>query len=107
MLVFDWPSTESDLKIDHSGSGHPWAQIQALAAVPFTQPFSSGYKITRTLLPGENANPQGLKRGDLVRVHLKVEAQTDMTWGGVNEPTPAGASHLGGGLGRDSALAPS
>jgi hypothetical protein len=106
-LAFDWPSTESDLKIDHSGAGHPWAQIRALAAVPITQPFSSGYRITRTLLPVENANPHGWKRGDLVRVHLKVEAQTDMTWVVVNDPIPAGASHLGTGLGRDSAIATS
>jgi uncharacterized protein YfaS (alpha-2-macroglobulin family) len=104
---FDWPPSESDLKIDHSGSGHPWAQIRALAAVPITQPFSSGYRITRTLLPVENANHHGWKRGDLVRVHLKVEAQTDMTWVVVNDPIPAGASHLGTGLGRDSAIATS
>ncbi|MGC2445029.1 alpha-2-macroglobulin family protein, partial [Candidatus Binatus sp.] len=106
-LSFDWPSAASDLKIDHSGSGHPWAQIRALAAVPFTQPFSSGYKITRTLLPAENANPRGWKRGDLVRVHLKIEAQTDMTWVVVNDPIPAGASHLGTGLARDSEIAAS
>jgi alpha-2-macroglobulin len=106
-IAFDWPSTESDLKLDHSGSGKPWAQIRALAAVPITQPFSSGYRITRTLLPVENANPHGWKRGDLVRVHLKVEAQTDMTWVVVNDPIPAGASHLGTGLGRDSAIATS
>jgi alpha-2-macroglobulin len=106
-LAFDWPSTESDLKIDHSGSGSPWAQIRALAAVPITQPFSSGYRITRMLLPVESANPHGWKRGDLVRVHLEVEAQTDMTWVVVNDPIPAGASHLGTGLGRDSAIATS
>jgi alpha-2-macroglobulin len=106
-LAFDWPASQADLKIDHVGSGHPWAQIRALAAVPFTQPFSSGYKITRTLLPVENANPHGWKRGDLVRVHLKVEAQTDMTWVVVDDPIPAGASHLGTGLGRDSAIATS
>ena len=107
MLTFDWPSTASDLKIDHSGSGNPWAEIRALAAVPITQPFSSGYRITRTLLPVENADPHGWKRGDLVRVHLKVEAQTDMTWVVVNDPIPAGASHLGTGLGRDSEIATS
>lgn len=42
-----------------------------------------------------------------MRVHLKVEAQTDMTWVVVNDPIPAGASHLGTGLGRDSAIATS
>ena len=106
-LAFDWPTTASDLKIEHAGSGNPWVQIRALAAVPMTQPFSSGYRITRTLLPVENTNAHGWKRGDLVRVHLKVEAQTDMTWVVVNDPIPAGASHLGTGLGRDSAIATS
>ena len=104
-MSFDWPSIGSDLKIDHAGSGNPWLQIRALAAVPITQPFSSGYQITRTLLPVENAKPRAWKRGDLVRVHLKIEAQTDMTWVVVNDPIPAGASHLGSGLGRDSSIA--
>ena len=107
VLAFDWPSAGSDLKIDHAGSGNPWVQIRALAAVPITQPFSSGYRITRTVLPVENAHAQAWKRGDLVRVHLKVEAQTDMTWVVVNDPIPAGASHLGTGLGRDSEIATS
>jgi uncharacterized protein YfaS (alpha-2-macroglobulin family) len=106
-LALDWPAAPSDLKIDHTGSGNPWAQIRALAAVPLTKPFSSGYKITRTLLPVENANPQAWKRDDLVRVHLKVEAQADMTWVVVNDPIPAGATHLGTGLGRDSESATS
>ncbi len=47
----------------------------------------------------------GWRRGDIVRVHLKIEAQTDMTWVVVNDPLPAGASHLGTGLRRDSAIA--
>lgn len=106
-LAFYWPAAGSNLKIDHSGSGNPWVQIRALAALPITQPFSSGYRITRTLLPVESANPHGWKRGDLVRVHLKIEAQTDMTWVVVNDPIPAGASHLGTGLGRDSSIATS
>ena len=106
-LAFDWPSAEADLKIDHSGTGNPWVEIRALAAIPLTQPFSSGYRITRTVAPVEGAHANGWKRGDLVRVHLKIEAQTDMTWVVVNDPIPAGASHLGTGLGRDSEIATS
>ena len=34
-----------------------------------------------------------------------IEADRDMTWVVVNDPIPAGASHLGTGLGRDSQLA--
>ena len=41
----------------------------------------------------------------MVRVHLKIEAQTDMTWMVIDDPLPAGASHLGTGLKRDSAIA--
>ena len=106
-LAFDWPSAEADLKIDHSGAGNPWVEVRALAAIPLTQPFSSGYRITRTLAPVEGGHANRWKRGDLVRVHLKIEAQTDMTWVVVNDPIPAGASHLGTGLGRDSEIATS
>jgi hypothetical protein len=106
-FAFDWPSAQADLKIDHSGTGNPWVEIRTLAAIPLTQSFSSGYRITRTFAPVEGAHANGWKRGDLVRVHLKIEAQTDMTWVVVNDPIPAGASHLGTGLGRDSEIATS
>jgi uncharacterized protein YfaS (alpha-2-macroglobulin family) len=36
---------------------------------------------------------------------LTIEAQSDMTWVVVNDPIPAGASHIGTGLGGDSAIA--
>ncbi len=106
-LSFEWPATQSNLKLDHSGSGNPWAEIRTLAAIPLAQPFSSGYRITRTLTPVEAGHGAGWKLGDLVRVHLKIEAQTDMTWVVINDPIPAGASHVGTGLGRDSQIATS
>jgi len=106
-LSFEWPPVEANLKLDHSGNGNPWAEIRALAAIPLSQPFSSGYRITRTLTPLEAGHGSGWKRGDLLRVHLKIEAQTDMTWVVVNDPIPAGASHIGTGLGRDSQIAAS
>jgi hypothetical protein len=43
-------------------------------------------------------------RGDIVRVRLEIEAQTDMTWVAVSDPVPAGASIVGTGLSRDSRL---
>ncbi|MGZ6175423.1 MAG: alpha-2-macroglobulin family protein, partial [Candidatus Binataceae bacterium] len=67
--------------------------------------FSSGYRITRTLSAVDKNHSGGWRRGDIVRVHLKIEAQTDMTWVVVNDPLPAGASHLGTGLRRDSTIA--
>jgi uncharacterized protein YfaS (alpha-2-macroglobulin family) len=104
-LSFAWPPARAELKIDHAGSGNPWVQIRARAAIPLEAPFSSGYRITRTLSAVEKTHRGGWRRGDMVRVHLKIEAQTDMMWVVLDDPLPAGASHLGTGLGRDSAIA--
>jgi uncharacterized protein YfaS (alpha-2-macroglobulin family) len=43
-------------------------------------------------------------KGDVVRVKLDLEAQSDMTWVVVNDPIPAGSTALGSGLARDSSL---
>ncbi|HXZ87773.1 MAG TPA: alpha-2-macroglobulin family protein [Candidatus Binataceae bacterium] len=104
-LSFQWPSAPAELRLDHNGTGSPWAEIQARAAIPLKSPFSTGYKISKTFTPVEGGNRGGWRRGDLVRVHLSIEAQTDMTWVVVNDPIPAGASQLGIGLKRDSAIA--
>ena len=41
----------------------------------------------------------------MLRVRLEVDAQSDMTWVVVSDPVPGGATILGSGLGRDSAIA--
>jgi hypothetical protein len=43
--------------------------------------------------------------GDVVRVKLEIESQSDMTWVVVNDPIPAGSAIFGTGLGRDSEMA--
>ncbi len=104
-LDFAWPSAPSDLAISHTGSGSPWAELRTSAAIPLKMPFSSGYTIEKTLTPVDSTHQGGWKQGDLVRVHLKIDAQTDMTWVVVDDPIPAGASHLGIGLARESQIA--
>jgi hypothetical protein len=79
--------------------------ILARAAIPLTTPLTAGYRIIKTVTPLEPREAGRWSRGDLVRVRLEIEAQTDMTWVVVSDPIPAGASHLGTGLGRDSRLA--
>jgi alpha-2-macroglobulin len=44
-------------------------------------------------------------RGDIVRVRLEIDAQADMIWVVVDDPLPAGASHLGMGLGASQVAA--
>jgi alpha-2-macroglobulin len=104
-LPFPWPAATDELAIAHEGAGRPWATIETRAAIPLRAPVWSGYHVTRTLTPVERRNPAHWSRGDIVRVRLDVEAQADMTWVVIDDPLPAGASHLGRGLGGESAIA--
>jgi uncharacterized protein YfaS (alpha-2-macroglobulin family) len=104
-LRFPWPAGRADVVVDHAGTGHPWVTVLTTAAIPLARPLEAGYRITRRATPLAPRPDGRLHRGDLVRVRLEIEAQTDMTWVVVHDPVPAGASHLGTGLGRDSRLA--
>ncbi|MCL4799531.1 MAG: alpha-2-macroglobulin [Burkholderiales bacterium] len=103
-LDFPWPAGQATLEVAHEGAGRPWATIASRAAIPLKAPFSSGYTIRRTVAPVEQKTPGEWSRGDVLRVALELEAQSDMTWVVVSDPIPAGAAILGTGLGRDSRL---
>jgi uncharacterized protein YfaS (alpha-2-macroglobulin family) len=102
-----WPERGGELLLRHQGTGKPWATVQSLAAIPLAAPLSSGYRIVRTVTPVEQKANGAWARGDIYRVHLDLEAQSDMTWVVVDDPIPAGATILGSGLGRDSKIATS
>ena len=105
------PAGKSELAVTHEGSGSPWLTLQSLAAVPLKAPFAAGYQIKRSVTPLEQADkslPAGhYSRGDILRVTLEVNASADMTWVAITDPVPGGATILGSGLGRDSAIASS
>jgi uncharacterized protein YfaS (alpha-2-macroglobulin family) len=101
---FSWPAKREELSIAHQGTGKPWATIQSLAAIPLREPFSSGYKIKKTLIPVERKEQNRWSRGDILRVRLELEAQADQTWVVVSDPVPTGATILGKGLARDSEI---
>ncbi len=96
--------SRATLGIHHQGEGRPWAIVQSRAALPLKLPLFTGYSIKRSLTPVEQSHPGRWSKGDVVRVHLDLDAQSDMTWVVVEDPIPAGASILGSGLGRDSSL---
>jgi len=100
---FDWPQGRGMLSISHAGRGAPWTIVQSRAAIPLKAPLSSGYAIRRSVAPVEQKDKGGFSRGDVYRVTLEVDAQSDMTWVVVDDPIPAGAAILGSGLGRDAA----
>lgn len=101
---FPWPSRPTPLVVQQNGTGAPWITIESRAAIPLREPLSTGYRITRTVTPIERRVPDRWSRGDLLRIRLDIDAQSDMTWVAVSDPIPAGASHLGTGLGRDSQI---
>jgi alpha-2-macroglobulin len=65
---------------------------------------SSGYKIKRAIVPMERKNPKTWTAGDILRIRLELEAQTDQIWVVVSDPVPPGATILGKGLARDSQI---
>lgn len=103
--LLPWPrGGDGKLELEHAGAGKPWVTVQTLSALPLKAPLSSGYKIVRTVTPVEQKVKGVWSRGDVYRVHLDLEAQSDMTWVVVDDPIPASASVLGSGLGGDSKL---
>lgn len=104
VVSFPWPDKQNTIDLEMNGTGKPWATIQSLAAIPLKEPLSSGFKITRTVIPIEQKVKGTWSAGDIARVRIEIESQTDMTWVVVNDPIPTGSAILGTGLGRDSAL---
>ena len=102
--LLPWPRGAGQLELEHKGTGKPWATVQTLSAVPLKAPLSSGYRIVKTITPVEQKSKGAWSRGDVYRVRLDLEAQSDMTWVVVDDPIPASATVLGSGLGGDSQL---
>jgi uncharacterized protein YfaS (alpha-2-macroglobulin family) len=99
-----WQDGRASLDVTHEGDGRPWVMIRATAALPLQKPLSSGYKITRSVAPVDQQVAGRWTRGDVVRVKLELEAQSDMAWVAVEDPIPGGATIMGSGLGGQSAL---
>jgi uncharacterized protein YfaS (alpha-2-macroglobulin family) len=99
-----WPQQRTDLALQQDGSGKPWITMQSIAAIPLKEALSTGYKISREVTAVQQQTKGKWSRGDVARVHLEVEAQSDMTWVVVDDPIPAGSTALGRGLGGDSQL---
>ncbi|ARU04629.1 alpha-2-macroglobulin [Comamonas serinivorans] len=103
-LLLPWAKggAAQTLQLNQNGSGKPWVTVAARAAVPLTAPFNGGYSVRKQVQVLDGGE---LKRGTTLRVKLDITANADMSWVAVSDPVPAGATILGSGLGRDSAMA--
>ena len=101
-----WPAAAGDACASStSGAGKPWLTVQSLAAIPLEGAVRAGYAITRSVSAVEQQGRRPLVARRRLRVRLEVDAAGDMTWVVVSDPVPGGATILGSGLGRDSAIA--
>jgi alpha-2-macroglobulin len=99
-----WQEGRAPLDVAHQGTGRPWVMVRATAALPLDRPLSSGYRIRRSVVPVDQQVAGRWSRGDVMRVRLELEAQSDMAWVAVDDPVPGGATILGSGLGGQSVL---
>jgi uncharacterized protein YfaS (alpha-2-macroglobulin family) len=99
-----WQDGRAPLDVKHEGSGRPWVMIRATAAIPLQKPVSSGFKIKRSVTAVDQQVAGRWTRGDVARVRLELESQSDMAWVVVEDPIPGGATLIGSGLGGQSAL---
>ncbi len=103
-LSLPWEDWAGSVDVTHAGSGNPWVLLRTTAAMPLARPLFTGYTIHRTVIPVEQRTAGHWSRGDVLRVHLDLEAQSDMAWVVVDDPIPSGSSILGSGLGGQSRL---
>jgi len=101
---FPWPDRKTLLSVEQDGTGAPWLTLQGRAAIPVKEPLFYGYRVKKEWIPVEQKVPGKWSKGDIAKIHLDLEAQSEMTWVVVNDPIPAGAAVLGSGLGNDSGI---
>jgi uncharacterized protein YfaS (alpha-2-macroglobulin family) len=99
-----WNDGPPVLTVKHDGSGAPWAMVRATAALPLDRPVSTGFTVKRTVTPVDQRQAGKWSRGDVARVRLELDAQSDMSWVVVDDPVPGGATLLGSGLGGQSQI---
>jgi uncharacterized protein YfaS (alpha-2-macroglobulin family) len=95
-LSLSWPASSTALSVEQAGTGRPWANVTARAAVPLTEPLVAGYRIVKQVTPVEPRADGTIHAGDVLRVRLEIDAQADMPWVVVDDPVPAGSSQLRG-----------
>ena len=102
--MLPWPSSPGALTLTQEGSGKPWVLMQSVAALPLRAPLSSGYQLTRHVIPVEQRDPARWQVGDIYRVEIEIDAQSDRSWVVLQDPIPSGGSILGGSLKRGRSL---
>ena len=105
--ALSWPQqgAKDTLTLSHAGAGAPWVTVAIRAAVKLDKPVAQGLSVARTVTPVEQKVAGQWSVGDVARVTLSMSSSASLTWVVVRDPVPSGATLLGRGLARESALA--
>ena len=93
------PLAAGQLSLAQTGGSGPWATVSIRAAVPLKSPLFAGYRLSRSVSVVSARQPGRLSQGDVLRVHLEIDADAGRTWVALSDPLPPGAvvmSNLGG-----------
>ena len=110
-IQFDWSKEskefndkEMPVNFKMEGTGKPWVSLQTLGAIPLKAPLDLGYLITKNISAISRKSPDKWTVGDVINVDVIIKANSDQSWVAINDPIPAGASHLGTGLEGESTI---
>lgn len=92
-VVLPYGGSQS-LSLKHEGAGSPYAEYQVFQTRRITKAESNGFELTKTL-SAVRGDMSHLKRGDIVKVRLRIRALSAAQWVSVVDPVPAGATLMG------------
>lgn len=100
----EWKTNKATVELKHGGQGSPWVSIQALAAIPLTQPRGQGLAIEKSVrnITQEEKGGSGFHPGDIIEVTLDVNANGLLRHVAVLDPIPSGANIIGDATGSHS-----
>lgn len=93
----------ASLSITHKGPGFPWFTVLTSVTHKISSFYDSGLRIEREVFPIEQRKKGGWSVGDLGYVKLKIKGNVARPWVVVEDPIPAGAMVVTGGLARSLA----
>ena len=85
-----WKEKRATIEITQHGSGSPYVTIQAASAVPLTASVAQGISVSKEM---RNVTRTGsFKRGDVIEVTLKINANSTVQHVALMDPIPAGSN---------------
>jgi len=83
----------SSIKVEHKGTGNPYAFVTTTIAKPILQPQNAGIEVSKKITKLEGAT-DGSHVGDLLKVEITFKPKSDTNWLVVDDPIPSGATIL-------------